>query len=112
MSKTDETTGKKVFTKTSGAKSPVLRRKKSESEEDFISRMKTAGWTGLEEGQYHWADNRMAITASKPDSQTPQKDQGKDTEENTPSTSEVEASTQVTENKGQTDDEEKKKEET
>lgn len=113
MSKTDKSIKKATFTKESGAASPVLRVKIGESEADFIGRMKAQGWGPLEEKDYTWADDRKSIRAGKSDSLTPSsKDQGKSTDEKTPSSIEVEAPDKISEDQVKAIEEDKKKEET
>lgn len=109
MGKTKKSTKKALFAKESGARSPVLRRKASQSESDFLAEMRKE-WSGLEEGQYKWSDDRLSVLAIADPPESEDKTETSATEK-PPSELEVEAPKINAEVEIQANPDEKRKEE-
>lgn len=108
MAKNKNSTQKALFTKSTGARSPVLRRKASQDESDFLSEMRKE-WTGLDEGQFKWSDDHLSVLAVN-EPPAPAKVKDESAKEEHPSSSEDEAPKIDAEVEIRAEEDEKKKE--
>lgn len=55
------------FENKNGGKTPILRRKKDETDEAFFERMKARGYVGIDNSPKHWDAASMALHAGSAD---------------------------------------------